>query len=160
MNLKYLSIGVRDSNFQVLETLLNDGGKVFELSNVNVTIEDLQEEFLRVKKWLIESDLKDENPFLNEFNIEPYGLMIDFNVLSNYKYLLVLEAFVFSLAQMISSTLKVECLVMFENMRIPIGLFKDGALIDNFHNYNSEFFKSRYWQPGATSTATSMNFTQ
>jgi hypothetical protein len=152
MNLKYLTIGVRDSTVQILETLLNEEAKVFELSNVNVTVEDLREEFLRVERWLNERDLKDENPFFNEFNINPYGLTIDFNVLPNYKYLFVLETFVFSLAQLISSALKVECLVMFENMRMPIGLFKEGVLIDTFHNYNSEFFKSRYWRPGATST--------
>jgi len=106
---------------------------------------------VRVKRWLIEKDLKDEDPFFNEFNIDPYGLTIDFNVLPDYKYLFALEAFVFSLAQIISSTLKVECLVMFENMRMPIGLFKEGVLIDTFHNYNSDFFKSRYWRPGAAS---------
>ena len=152
MNLKYITIGVRGSNVQKIEALLNEGGKVFELTNVDVTIDDLQEEFLNVKRWLIENDSKDENPFFNEFNIGPYGLQIDFNFLPNYKYLFVLEAFVFSLAQIISSTLKVECLVMFENMRMPIGLFKEGVLIETFHKYNSEFFKSRYWQPTSTST--------
>jgi hypothetical protein len=154
--MKYLTIGVRDSNVQKIAALLNEDRRIFELSNVDVTIEDLREEFLNVKGFLVKNNLEDENSFFNEFDIDPFGLQIDFNVLPNYKYLFVLEAFVFGLAQVISSTLKVECLVMFENMRMPIGLFKEGVLIDAFHNYNSGFFKSRYWRPSATST----NFTQ
>jgi len=152
MNLKYITIGVRDSNVQELEAILNQKVKVFELSNVDVTIEDLREEFSNVNEFLINNDLEDENLFFREFNIDPYGLTIDFNVLPNYKYLFVLEAFVFSLAQIISSTLKIECLVMFENMKIPIGLFKEGALVENFDKYNSEFFKSRFWRPNAPAT--------
>ncbi|OQP45028.1 hypothetical protein A4H97_33240 [Niastella yeongjuensis] len=155
MNLKYLIIGVRDTNIQKLETFLNEEGKVFELSNVDVTIEDVRDDLLMVKKFLIENDLKDDDPFFNEFDMMPYSLQVDFTVVPSYKYLLVLESYVFSLAQMISATLKVECLVMFENMRMPIGLFKEGVLIDTFHNYNSEFFKSRYWRPSAIS----INFT-
>ncbi len=153
MELKYLTVGINGFDIKAAEDALMELGvsdyidKIREMFGVNIGIEDLREDYQAMTKFLAENKLKDENPFFNEFDINPYGLQISFNVLPAFKYLDILEPMVFVFGQRISSILKTECIVMFENMRVPAGLFKEGVLIENFENYNLGFFKNRSSKP-------------
>ncbi len=51
------------------------------------------------------------------------------------------------LGKHISSILQTECIIMFENMRLPVGLFKEGILTETFEEYNNVFFANRSWRP-------------
>lgn len=153
MEMKYLSVGIKGFDIKAAENALMDLGvsdfidKIREVFGVNIGIEDLREDYQAMATFLSENELKDENPFFNEFDINPYGLQISFNVLPAFKNLDILEPMVFVFGQRVSSILKTECIIMFENMRLPAGLFKDGVLIETFENYNSDFFKNRSWKP-------------
>lgn len=153
MELKYLTVGIKGFDIKSVEYALMELGvsdfidKIREMFGVNIGIEDLREDYQAMGKFLAENKLKDENPFFNEFDINSYGLQISFNALPAFKNIDILEPIVFILGKRISSILKTECIIMFENMRLPAGLSKEGILIETFKNYNSDFFKNRSWKP-------------
>lgn len=153
MDVKYLTIGVKEVSIDQVRTALTelnfygDIDVIRKIAEVDISIEDLREDYLTMTKFLKENGLKDENPFFNDFDINPFGLKIDFSVTPNFRYLNVLEPAVFVLGQHISSELKTEVIVMFENMRIPIGLFKNGVLSKTFEQYNEHFFINKIWRP-------------
>ncbi len=153
MNLKYLSIGVKVENIEEIESGLIELGiagyiaKIREFFMLNIEIVDNRNEFTYAKDFLKKNSLEDENPFFNEFDITQYGLKIDFEVMPSFRHLDILEPMVFILGQRISSVLETECIVMFDNMRVPVGLFNKGILIAEFEKYNSTFFANKVWHP-------------
>ncbi len=153
MDLKYLTIGIKGLSIEKAETVLMELGisnyldKIREMFKINITIQDNRDEFAYASKFLEENNLEDENTFFKDFKIEPYGLQIDFEVTQSFKYLDVLEPMVFIFGQRISLILKAECIIMFESMRLPAGLFKGGFLTETFEKYNSVFFENRPWKP-------------
>jgi hypothetical protein len=158
MDLKYLTIGIKDSSINEVEMVLMELGisnyidTIKTIFKLNITIEDNRDEFAYTSRFLAEHNLKDENPFFNDFKIESYGLKIDFELMPNNQHLDLLEPIVFILGQRISSMLKVECIVLFQNMRIPVGLFTNGVLTEVFESYNEIFFDRKIWRPQKIST--------
>ncbi len=153
MYLEYLTIGVKDSSYKhlisslkniLLFNYLEEGQRIL---NFEIEIYDNKELFLAAESFLNEHDIKDENPFFNEFNINDYALQIDFNIPSSSQAKIILEPMVYHLGQLLSKELNNECLVMFDNMRVPVGLFKEGALTTLFSSYSKEFFTTRQWKP-------------
>jgi Icc-related predicted phosphoesterase len=71
------------------------------------------------------------------------GLMIQFEAISNYNE--YLEPLILVLAKRLSIHLNTSCIVLFENMSVPICLFDKGLLLNNFSVYNKAFFKNRFW---------------
>jgi hypothetical protein len=153
MELNYLSIGIKNVTINQVKTALaefefyNILEKIWGKAGIKITVEDLREDYLAMTKFLKENELKDENPFFNDFDINPYGLKIDFNVMPKYSYMDIIEPIVFMLGRHLSFILQTECIVMFENMRTPIGLFANGILSETFKRYNDIFFVNKMWRP-------------
>lgn len=153
MELKYLTIGIKGMDInQVREALINEDIGYFMncingMNGIEISIEDLREDFTNMKNFLKDNNLKDSNPFFNDFDIDSFGLKVDFNIRPNTVDSEVLEPIVFMLGKDISRVLKTDCIVMFENMQIPIGLFKNGTLIDVFDYYNEQYFRKKVWKP-------------
>ena len=158
MDLKYLNIGIKGSSIKEIEMILMELGisnyinKIKTIFKVNIAIENNRDEFAYASKFLAEHNLKDENPFFNDFKIEPYGLKIDFELMPNFQYLDILEPVVFILGQRISSMLKVECIVLFENMRIPVGLFTNGVGTELGERDKERFGYKKIWHPQKINT--------
>lgn len=153
MDLKYLTIGIKNCEFDEVKAVLNQLAlynsikQIKQFIKVDITVEDLREDFSKMSNFLKEHNLKDDNPFFNDFDIDPYGLKIDFNILPTSPFVDIVELMAFILAQQMSLKLQASCIVMFENMKVPIGLFSKGVLIDEFEKYNSSFFANKVWRP-------------
>ena len=151
MEIKYLSIGVKNSSLEEIKDALKKIGindSIFTcLNDCVINLMDLNEEYINMSKFLKENDLKDETLFFNEFDMNPYGLRIDFEWIKDLGNMDILEPVVFILAQKLSSILNTECIAMYANNTIPAGLFSNGELIDSYKKYNLDFFKNRAWSP-------------
>lgn len=154
MNIYYLTIGIKDATEEEVKVAMQELhicdhiDTIMNVFGVNIVIEDLREELARTDVFLKSNNLKDENDFFNYFEIQPYGLKIDFEINSTSIYKGWLEPVVFLLGQNLSKVLNTQCIVMFESMRIPVGLFKNGSLIAVFDEFNGNFFQNKVWKPG------------
>jgi len=155
MTSKYLTIGVRGITVKELEKATLESGILNWIVSIkrdikaDVVFEDKSQEIAYANDFLRQNNLEDENPFFNDFQIEPYSSQIDFELPSKSKDFDILEPVIFILAQHLSIILKAECIVMFENMRMPVGLFDNGSLKQTFEKYNAGFFSSRAWKPNS-----------
>ncbi len=90
MELKYLTVGIKGFDIKAVEDVLmklgvSDIDQIRKIFGVAIRIEDLRQDYQTMTKFLAENKLKDENPFFNEFDINPYGLQISFTVLPAFK---------------------------------------------------------------------------
>ena len=150
---RFLSIKIKDSTIEqvddwLLTFSLNKGlSKNISVWGINIYALDLTEEYEAMSNFLKENGLKDETPFFNDFNATSFGISLEFDLSDSFLHIDLLEPVVFLLGQKISSILKTECLVMFENNSIPAGLFKNGELSKDFEKYNLSFFSNKAWRP-------------
>ena len=153
MENKYLSIGVKDSSIEevnhAIKSLELEDFILQGINNSEIFLEviDYTNEYTYASTFLSEKGLQDNTPFFNVFDMNLFGLTVELNVKTQFKNTEMLEPLVFIVGQKLSSILKTECLVLFENGTIPIGLFNNGKLTELFEEFNSELFKKRLWKP-------------
>ena len=146
----YLTVGFKDIELLQLDSALPKLAiteAIKALPDVWIETDDLREVFAGVSAFLKENSLEDENPFFNEFTIDPYGVMVDIHYPHNYIYTDVLEMLVFSLGKYLSSAIQTDCIVLFENMFIPVGLFQKGVLVNSFGKYSATLLANKIWVP-------------
>lgn len=147
---KYLSIGFRDTLLKEIEqTLLSEGIQPFirlmEVFNATITVTDLNSDFEVTSNFLTENGLEDNNPFFNEFDINPYALFLDINYLEPHRFVDELQFCTYKLSEYLSGELNKECIVMFENLQIPIALFRNGIMLESFQGFSESFFLEKNW---------------
>jgi hypothetical protein len=153
MEYRVLTIAIRDCNLKnvrdALDSTIGDKklSEIRQLFGVSIHVSDYSEEFASVNEFLKRNNLEDETPFFNEFDIRPYGLQIDFKVTPSFEQLDILEPVVFLLGQQISLVLHANCIVLFQNLEIPVGLFSNGLLIEIFEKFNKNYFRNKIWYP-------------
>ncbi len=148
MEILSLTIGVKNSNPVELEKLVATIGLDASLLNtfqIDLHVMDLREEYKTMGKLLKEWGAEDDTPFFNEFDIDPYGLAINFDVTRKFKYMEFLEPLVFTIARKVSEMLNTEAIVMFQTT--PVGLFNKGILTNSFEKYSAAFFADKIWKP-------------
>lgn len=149
MKLENVTIGIKGASLEDVNSLLKNSYmlSVFNSLNANITVDDLRGEFVVMSNFLKENNLQDENDFFNDFDIDPYGLKVDINMVKGQAYFDVIEVVCFLWGKQISLELKTECIIMYDNFRVPVGLFREGVLADSFEKYNSDYFADRIWKP-------------
>jgi len=132
--MKYLTIGVNTKTIQDIEFALKEESIVHSVTelkkkfNITIVKNDLRNEFNYANDFLKENNLEDENVFFRDFDISPFGLMIDFKF-EERDDLRELHSAVFSIAKKISEVLNAECIFMTNDMWDPVALFKNGLVI-------------------------------
>lgn len=132
--MKYITIGVKADNIQQLEDVITEEKialniKVLEEKyRVQIDFDDLREEFRKMGEFLKENNLEDENPFFREFDINPYGLIMDFNF-RGIETPEEMYPIISIIAQAISKLLTTSCIFMTNDMRDPIALYENGSII-------------------------------
>lgn len=153
MEYTYISIGVKNSTIEKIGDALGRlRVKDFILRGlgdfeIKLDLMDFSVEYQGMSKFLAENNLQDDTLFFNYFDINPFGLRLDFQIKRQNGFVDILEPLIFILGQKLSTELGTECIVMLNNNTIPVGLFNSGTLIETFEIYNSDFFKGKIWRP-------------
>ncbi|RZK25105.1 MAG: hypothetical protein EOO43_06375 [Flavobacterium sp.] len=142
----YITIGViamdvDEVNDGIKEVdVLHDISNFQKKFNVSVTIEDLRNEFKKMDSFLKENALEDDNPFFREFDIDRFGILIQFQIVS-LKDLEILETNLLTIAKELSAIMQTETILMIDDFKIPVALFKQGKLLDTFTKYSYVFWQ-------------------
>ena len=160
MERRYLTIGVNTNcEKNILLALKNiEINAVIDIIKhmqfVSIEINDYTPEYNYTTKFLKENNLEDENIFFRSFPIDNYGLQMEFYMAKNIKFKEeILEYLVFLIGYKLSCILNAKCIVMFDSMKIPISLFDNGELTNDFWEFNSNFFSNKTWRPGISKSA-------
>lgn len=160
MEVRSNSICIKEGNLVEVDRIVSHMKirfrELLEDFNIKLQVQDLSEDFRVMSNFLKENQLQDENPFFNEFDINSYGIMINFIVLRDFRHIDFFESIVFFIGNYLSVQLDSETLVMFDNLKIPVAQFKKGMLVSNFSQFNRSYFADKIWLPNKNIMAPSI----